>query len=63
MLDLRLPVGFFFLLVGAILTVDGLMHPIAVPGVSIVLNRDWGIVLLVFGCLMAFFGWRAQKRG
>ena len=62
MLDLRLPVGIFFLIVGAILTVDGLIHPILTPGVSLVLNRDWGLLLLIFGALMTVFGARAQKR-
>ncbi len=62
MLDLRLPVGIFFLLIGAILTVDGLMHPVTTPGVNIVLNRDWGLCLLVFGALMAGFGAAAQRR-
>ena len=61
MLDLRLPVGVFFLLVGAILGIDGLIHPIREPGVNLVLNRDWGAVLFVFGALMTFFGYRAQK--
>ena len=41
MLDLRLPVGLFFSLVGAILLIDGLLHPIVTPGVHLVLNRDW----------------------
>lgn len=62
MLDLRLPVGIFFLLVGAILGIDGLLHPITAPSVNIVLNRDWGAFLFVFGVLMAFFGWRAQQQ-
>jgi hypothetical protein len=61
MLDLRLPVGLFFLLIGAVLTVDGLLHPITTPGVNLVLNRDWGICLLLFGALMTFFGVRAQR--
>ncbi len=61
MLDLRLPVGIFFLIIGAILTVDGLLHPIQTPGVNLVLNRDWGLLLLVFGALMTGFGARAQR--
>ena len=61
MLDLRFPVGLFFLLIGAILLVDGLLHPILTPGVHLVLNRDWGACLLVFGAIMTFFGARAQR--
>jgi len=60
MLDLRLPVGIFFLMIGLVLLGDGLLHPIKTPGVDIVLNRDWGVVLVVFGALMTFFGSRAQ---
>lgn len=63
MLDLRLPVGLFFLLIGAILTVDGLLHPIKTVGVNLVLNRDWGVCLLLFGLVMTIFGVRAQRRG
>ena len=63
MLDLRLPVGLFFLLIGAILGIDGLMHPIKTPGVDLVLNRDWGALLFLFGAVMTAFGARAQRRG
>ena len=63
MLDLRFPVGLFFLIIGAILLIDGLLHPILTPGVSLVLNRDWGLVLIIFGALMAGFGWKAQRAG
>ncbi len=61
MLDLRLPVGLFFLLVGLILLIDGLLHPIFTPGVHLVLNRDWGACLLIFGAIMTFFGARGQR--
>ncbi len=63
MLDLRLPVGLFFTLIGTILLVDGLLHPIITPGVHLILNRDWGACLLVFGVIMTFFGLRAPKTG
>ena len=62
MLDLRLPVGLFFLLVGAILGIDGLLHPIKTIGVDLVLNRDWGACLFLFGVVMTIFGVRAQRR-
>jgi hypothetical protein len=60
MLDLRLPVGVFFTLIGAILLIDGLVHPALVLGIPV--TRDWGACLLVFGLLMGVFGWRAQKK-
>jgi hypothetical protein len=61
MLDLRLPVGIFFLIIGVILALDGLIHPVMTPGVPFVLNRDWGFCLIVFGGLMTAFGAVAQK--
>ena len=63
MLDLRLPVGLFFTIIGAILAIDGLIHPIHTQGISFILNRDWGLCLLVFGLLMTGFGWNAQRHG
>lgn len=63
MLDLRLPVGIFFLIIGAILAVDGLIHPVHTKGLSLVLNLDWGLCLVVFGLLMTVFGAAAQRRG
>jgi hypothetical protein len=62
MLDLRLPVGIFFLIIGVILALDGLVHPVMTPGVHLVLNRDWGFCLIVFGGLMTGFGAAAQKK-
>jgi hypothetical protein len=59
MMDLRLPVGTFFLIVGAILAVHGIVSPHPVEGY--LLDRDWGGCLVVFGALMTFFGWRGQK--
>lgn len=61
MLDLRLPVGLFFLLIGLILGIDGLLHPIKTAGVNLVLNRDWGACLFLFGAVMTIFGARAQR--
>jgi hypothetical protein len=63
MLDLRLPVGIFFLIIGAILTISGLVHPVMSAGPAVNLNLDWGIILLIFGALMAGFGAAAQRRG
>ncbi|HMD55122.1 MAG TPA: hypothetical protein VKJ65_11285 [Phycisphaerae bacterium] len=64
MLDLRLPIGIFFLLVGLVMTVYGIVSPQMVPNISqqINVNLDWGILLLVFGALMTLFGARAQRR-
>ena len=57
--DLRLPVGLFFLVAGLILAQEGVRHPQLLPGAPLNADLDWGAVLLVFGAVMTFFGWRA----
>lgn len=55
MLDLRLPIGLFFLVVGAILVLSGfLAHDTARVGLPV--DLYWGIFLVVFGALMTIFG-------
>jgi uncharacterized membrane protein len=64
-LDLRIPMGLMFTLVGAILTVFGLAtmgSPMYDRSLGINANLDWGLVLLVFGVIMFIFGQRGQKR-
>lgn len=64
-LDLRIPMGLMFTLVGVILTVFGLAtrgSDIYVKSVGINANLDWGMVLLVFGVLMFLLGRRGQRR-
>ncbi len=60
MIDLRLPVGIFFVLVGAILSVYGYFHPTLVQGYNV--NLDWGLLIFIFGSLMTVFGILAQRR-
>ena len=51
-LDLRIPMGLMFLIVGAILTVYGLLtmgSPIYAKSVGMNINLIWGVVMLVFG--------------
>jgi hypothetical protein len=61
-LDIRFPIGLLFAVVGAILILAGL----AVDGdvykrsLGININLWWGLVMLVFGLIMTFFG---IKRG
>jgi membrane-bound ClpP family serine protease len=64
-LDLRVPMGLMFTLVGAILTVFGLAtsgSPIYDASLGINANLWWGLVLLVFGVTMFVLGRRSQKR-
>jgi hypothetical protein len=64
-LDLRIPMGLMFTLVGLILTVFGLStsgSAIYARSLGINANLDWGIVLLIFGSTMYLLGRRGQKR-
>ena len=64
-LDLRIPMGLMFTLVGAILTVQGLVtrgSAMYEKSVGVNINLDWGIVMLVFGIAMFFLGRRGQKK-
>ncbi|HEY9756395.1 MAG TPA: hypothetical protein V6C97_14610 [Oculatellaceae cyanobacterium] len=56
MLDVRVPIAWLFLIFGAILVGYGLFQPQPVElshGMFINLNRDWGILMGLFGLLMA----------
>jgi multisubunit Na+/H+ antiporter MnhG subunit len=63
-LDLRIPMGLLFTLVGAILTLFGFFTRGSViyehsSGMDI--NLIWGVVMLVFGIIMYSLGRRADK--
>lgn len=64
MIDLRLPIGIFFLIVGGVLTIYGTFSARDVLNLTerINANLDWGIVLAVFGGLMTLLGWRAYRQ-
>jgi hypothetical protein len=64
-LDLRIPMGLMFLIVGAILTIFGLVtqgSSIYDKSVGMNINLIWGIVMLVFGATMFLLGRRSQSR-
>ena len=65
-LDLRVPLGLMFTLVGMILTLFGLKTngnaALYAPSLGINANLWWGLVLLVFGLTMLLLGRRGQKR-
>lgn len=54
MMDLRLPIGYFFLINGGILIAMGLFQPVdtALGDMKINLNLDWGLVMFAFGAFM-----------
>ena len=65
-LDLRIPLGAMFSLLGAILSAFGLAtngnEKLYAPSLGINANLWWGLVLLAFGLTMFVLGKRGQKR-
>ena len=64
-LDLRIPMGLMFTLVGMILTAFGFAtrgSAIYARSLGINANFWWGLVLLAFGLTMLLLGRRSQKR-
>ena len=65
-LDLRWPTGLMFSLVGALLTVFGLVTGSDAErykcSLGININFRWGCVLLAFGLLMLVTAWRGSKK-
>ncbi len=62
-LDVRWPIGGMFAILGAILTVYGLLSSPAIYERSLGINVNlwWGLVLLVFGLVMLGFAFRALR--
>ena len=63
-LDIRLPIGLMFTLIGAILLVYGALgdHSIYAKSLGVNVNFVWGIVLLIFAQIMIVLGRRGQAR-
>ena len=63
-LDIRLPIGAFFALIGLVLTGYGLLGDKAIyqQSLGINVNLGWGVVLLVFGLIMAYVGRKTAKQ-
>ncbi len=62
-LDIRLPIGAFFALIGIILSGYGLLGDKAIyqQSLGINVNLGWGVVLLIFGLIMVFVGRKTAK--
>jgi membrane protein implicated in regulation of membrane protease activity len=63
--DIRVPIGFLFTTLGALLVLFGLItinSPIYSRSLDMNINLGWGLVLLIFGLLMVFFARRAKQR-
>jgi len=63
-LDIRLPMGAFFALIGLILSGYGLLGNKAIyqQSLGINVNLEWGIVLLIFGLIMVFAGRKSLRQ-
>lgn len=61
--DLRYPLGMLFIIFGVFLTLFGLFTGPATyeRSLSINVNLWWGLLMLIFGCLMYFFAWRTSQ--
>ena len=64
-IDIRLPLGILFLLLGLILVVYGAASDASLYGQSLGINVNlyWGVVLLAFGALMYALSRRAARAG
>jgi hypothetical protein len=64
-LDIRLPIGFMFSILGFMLTLFGLFTTgdtsMYARSLGININLWSGVCMLIFGGLMLFFGWRGKK--
>jgi len=63
MLDLRVPSGWFFTVLGLILLGMGIFAPETRAALSDAnVNLYSGLAMLVFGLFMLFMAWRASRR-
>jgi hypothetical protein len=64
--DIRIPIGTLFSLLGVILAIYGVATrtDIGLYGRSenIVINLWWGLIMIVFGAGMLYFGLKANKK-
>jgi hypothetical protein len=62
-LDIRLPIGGLFTVIGILLTGYGVLADQAIyqASLGINVNLKWGLVMLAFGLIMVAFGWRAGR--
>ena len=63
-LDIRVPLGLLFAIIGLLLTVFGLLssRDLYARSLGVNVNLWWGLVLLLFGVSMFLLGRRGQSR-
>ncbi len=63
-LDIRIPIGLLFGIIGALLVVFGLTtygnEELYKPSLGINANLCWGAALTIFGAVMLWMAWRAK---
>ena len=62
--DLRLPLGWLFLIVGSLLIIAGfVVQPVSSDGhpIGMNVNIGWGVVLLFFGAICLFAAWNHAR--
>jgi uncharacterized membrane protein len=63
MLDLRVPSGWFFVILGAIVLVVGLLQPdLRAPLTDVNVNLYSGLSMLAFGGFLLLMAWRAVRK-
>jgi hypothetical protein len=64
-IDIRIPIGAMFALLGVILTAYGIFanHAIYEKSLGLNINLWWGLVMLVFGVVMLLLGRRGGSAG
>jgi hypothetical protein len=63
-LDIRIPMGLMFAILGAIITVFGLVSNTEIyrrHSLGININLGWGLVMLAFAAVMLLLAYRASK--
>ncbi len=65
--DIRIPIGGMFTIVGLVLAVYGLVTlgnaDLYQPSLGLNVNLIWGLVMLAFGACMLYFGIRSGRKG
>jgi hypothetical protein len=62
-LDIRIPIGLMFAILGGLILIYGFISDPSIyqRSLGVNINVRWGIVMLVFGLVMFFFGRRGSK--
>ena len=65
-IDIRIPIGLMFLIVGAIIAIYGIAtngdEMYAIHSIGININLIWGIILVLFSLTMLGLAWGASKK-